>query len=138
MLDDASQSFPPSAGGIALRPRRDSRTSRRINRGLDCLDRLVVRCAKAIGGACLDGVIAYGAALHGVPWPVVSDATTAAPPETPDQPDWRVSLPEARFEDFDELLAWLKVQADHSRQRPDCGVTLNANAPNSISPRGEA
>ena len=138
MQADAPRSFPPSAGGIALRPRRGIRTLRRISRGLDCLDRLVVRCVKVIGQAYLDGVIAYGAAMHGVPWPIVSGATMVAPPEAPDQPALHDGLPEARFRDFDELLAWLEIQGDHVRQGQDWGMALNANALKSINRRGEA
>jgi hypothetical protein len=138
MQEDAPRSFPPSAGEIALRARRGSHALLRISRGLDCLDRLVVRCVKAISRAYLDGIIAYGAAMHGVPWPIVSGATMAAPPETPDQPDLHDDLPEARFRDIDELLAWLEIQGDHVRQRQKYGTTLNANALKSINPRGEA
>jgi hypothetical protein len=138
MQEDPPRSFPPSAGGIALRARRGSRALLRISRGLDCLDRLVVRCVKAISRAYLDGIIAYGAAMHGMPWPVVSDATMAAPPETPDQQDLHDDPPETRFRDLDELLAWLELQGDRVRQRQEYGTALNANALKSIKPRGEA
>jgi hypothetical protein len=138
MQEDTLRSFPPSAGRIALRPHRGFRILRRISRGVDCLDRLVLRYAKAIGRAYLDGVIAYGAAMHGVSSAAVSIATMAAPPETPDRPVLRSGLPGARLRDFDELLAWLDVQGDHVRQRQDCGTALAANRLKSISLRDEA
>ncbi|PPQ29406.1 hypothetical protein [Rhodopila globiformis] len=111
---------------------------RRITRGLDRLDRLIVRCAKAMGRAYLDGVIAYGAALHGVSWVAVAGATMAAPPETRNQPDLHDDLPEAPLRDFEELLAWLNAQGDHVRRRPDCGTVLAGNALKPIGRRGEA
>lgn len=85
MQQSARKPFPYVAGETASQPRRHVRVLRRIDHALDHLDTLATRCLKAIGQAYVDGVIAYGAAMHGLPWPI-DEKFPAAPPA--DAPIW--------------------------------------------------
>jgi hypothetical protein len=78
---------------------------------LDRLARLAGRCAKAIGRAFFDGMIAYGSAMCGVPWPVVAEETT--PTSEPSESELDPS--DAPFRDVDELIDWLNAQSDRVR-----------------------
>jgi hypothetical protein len=79
MQQSVRKSFPYVAGETTSRPCRHVRVLRRIDYALDQLDRLAKRCLKAFGQAYLDGLIAYGAAMHGSPY-LIDEKTPAAPP----------------------------------------------------------
>jgi hypothetical protein len=80
MQQSVPKSFPYVASETTSRPCRHVRVLRRIDHALDQLDWLAKRCLKAFGQAHLDGLIAYGTAMHGLPYPI------AAPPA--DAPIW--------------------------------------------------
>ncbi len=107
----------PNAPTEALpRPHRRVGVARRCGRGLDRLGRLTERCLKAIGQAYLDGVIAYGAAMHGVTLPTTSDNRTASPLGVPVWRNPQADMAEAPFRDVDELFAWLETHAAPNKQ----------------------
>ena len=67
------------------------------------LERFVGCCAGSIGRAFFDGIVAYGTAMHGVPWPVVAKSANERP---------ETDLSNVAFDDIDELIAWLNAQDD--------------------------
>jgi hypothetical protein len=85
MQQSVPQSFPSVASETTSRRCGHVRVLRRIDHALDRLDWLAKRCLRAIGQAYLDGLIAYGTAMHGFPYPT-DEKTPATPPA--DAPIW--------------------------------------------------
>src|SRR5271167_4757375 len=85
MQQSAPKSFSYVADETTSRPCLHVRALRRIDHALDRLDRLAGRCLRAFGQAYLDGLIAYGTAMHGYPYPI-DEKIPAAPPA--DAPVW--------------------------------------------------
>jgi hypothetical protein len=78
MQQSARKPFPYVTGETSKRPGRHVRALRRIGHALDRFDELAMRCLKAIGRAYLDGFIAYGAGMHGSPYPIDEKTPAAA------------------------------------------------------------
>jgi hypothetical protein len=79
MQQSVPDPFQYVASDTTSRPRRHVGVLRRIDHALDQLDWLAKRCLKALGQAYLDGLVAYGVAMHGFP-PPIDEKTHVAPP----------------------------------------------------------
>jgi hypothetical protein len=74
------------------------------------MQNVIARVAAALGRSFLDGIIAYGLSMHGLPWPAVAkfgddDQISSSKPEDPDAPS----------KDLAELIALLNTQSDRVR-----------------------
>ena len=98
-----------------LQPRRHVRILPLISRGLDRLDMLAVGCLRAIGSAFIDGIIAYGFGIYGLPHPPELELPAALPLGTAPRRHRPEDFAAEPFRDVDEFFIWLDAQSDRIR-----------------------
>ena len=79
MQQSLPEPFQNAANELTSWPSRHVGVVRRIGLALDRLDWLTTRCLKALGQAYLDGLIAYGVAMHGFQHPIDEQSSAAQP-----------------------------------------------------------
>jgi hypothetical protein len=89
---------------------------RRIDHALDRLDWFAKRSLKALGQAYLDGLIAYGVAMHGFQHPIDEQTSGAQPADAP---------------------IWMDLSGTWLKSSPATGLTAAESLFSSTSPNGQ-